>query len=52
MEAREKQAFANAARIAGAPLTVWIRERLRKAAVRELEEAGCPIPFLSNVTLE
>lgn len=46
LEPREKQAFANAARIAAAPLSVWIRERLRLAATRELEAAAKPIPFL------
>jgi hypothetical protein len=46
LEPREKQAFANAAKIAGAPLAVWIRERLRWAATRELEAAAKPIPFL------
>jgi predicted HicB family RNase H-like nuclease len=46
LEPREKQAFANAAKIAGAPLSVWIRERLRWAATRELEAAAKPIPFL------
>jgi hypothetical protein len=46
LEPREKQAFANAAKIAGAPLSVWIRERLRWAATLELEAAAKPIPFL------
>ncbi len=46
MESREKQAFTDAARVAGAPMSVWIRERLRQAAVRELEAASRPIPFL------
>jgi hypothetical protein len=46
LAAREKRAFGDAARIAGIPLTVWIRERLRRAAVRELEEAAHPIAFL------
>lgn len=42
----EKQAFKEAAQIAGIPLSIWIRERLRRAAVRELEEADRPIAFL------
>lgn len=42
----EKQAFKDAAQIAGIPLSIWIRERLRRAAVRELEEADRPIAFL------
>lgn len=43
----EKQAFRDAAEVAGIPLSAWARERLRRAAVRELEEAARPIPFLS-----
>jgi hypothetical protein len=42
----EKLAFKEAAQIAGIPLSIWIRERLRRAAVRELEEADRPIAFL------
>jgi predicted HicB family RNase H-like nuclease len=46
LEPREKLAFASAADAAGVPLSVWIRERLRRAARRELEEAGLKIAFL------
>jgi antitoxin component of RelBE/YafQ-DinJ toxin-antitoxin module len=42
----EKQAFQDAAELAGVALSAWIRERLRKAARHELEEAGLRIPFL------
>ncbi len=41
----EKSGFAAAARLAGAPLTVWIRERLRANAASELEAAGRSVPF-------
>jgi uncharacterized protein (DUF1778 family) len=41
----EKEAFRKAADISGLTLSAWIRERLRKAAVSELEHAGVPIPF-------
>lgn len=44
--ASEKQAFRAAAELAGIPLATWVRERLRRVAVRELEEAGHQIPFL------
>jgi uncharacterized protein (DUF1778 family) len=44
----EKQAFENAAILSGIALSGWVRERLRKAAVRELEQASRPIPFLSE----
>jgi hypothetical protein len=46
LEAREKAGFSEAAEIAGAPLSVWIRERLRQVAVKELEAAGRKVPFL------
>lgn len=46
----EKRGFAAAAMIAGIPLTVWIRERLRRAAIRELEEVGRTIPFLDPLS--
>ena len=36
----EKRAFSQAAAIAGVALSTWVRERLRRAAVRELEEAA------------
>jgi uncharacterized protein (DUF1778 family) len=42
----EKQAFQDAADLAGVALSAWIRERLRKAARAELEEAGQHIAFL------
>ena len=45
METREKAAFTEAAQIAGAPLSVWIRERLRRVAREELREAGRKLPF-------
>ncbi|MGO8954971.1 MAG: plasmid mobilization protein [Rhodomicrobium sp.] len=42
----EKRAFEEVADRAGISLSAWMRERLRRAAIRELEEAGYPIPFL------
>lgn len=45
MEPREKAAFTEAAVIAGVPLSVWIRERLRRVARDELREAGKELPF-------
>jgi hypothetical protein len=46
LDAGEKEAFWDAARIAGIPLSTWVRERLRTAARRELIEVGKPIAFL------
>jgi uncharacterized protein (DUF1778 family) len=45
-EEAEKEAFRMAAEISGLPLSGWIRERLRKVARKELEEAGKPVAFL------
>lgn len=41
----EKAAFERAAGISGLPLAAWMRERLRKAARIELEDAGEQVPF-------
>jgi uncharacterized protein (DUF1778 family) len=43
----EKEAFEEAATIAGVALSSWMRTRLRQASVKELEDASRPIPFLS-----
>jgi len=48
VEAAEKQAFQDAANFAGISLAAWARERLRRAAVRELEHAAIPIAFLQD----
>lgn len=45
----EKQAFQDAADLAGLPLSAWVRERLRKAARTELEGAGHKIAFLQHL---
>jgi hypothetical protein len=44
----EKEAFKDAAQLAGVPLSSWVRERLRQVATRELKAASHPIPFLKN----
>lgn len=46
VQSEEKAAFKEAADIAGLPLSAWVRERLRRITIRELEEAGKPILFL------
>lgn len=48
----EKKAFQDAANFAGLPLAGWVRERLRQAAIRELEGAAIPIAFLADATQE
>lgn len=48
---REKAGFLAAANLAGLPLSSWVRERLRLAAIRDLESAGQKIPFIEPVTM-
>jgi len=45
LNATEKQAFEDAASLAGLGLSAWVRERLRKVAAKELEESGIKNPF-------
>ena len=47
----EKQAFQGAAALAGISLSAWVRERLRTAAIRELEGRGRPVPFVASIPL-
>lgn len=49
LESTEKAAFKDAADLAGVPLSTWVRERLRQVAIRELDKASRPIPFLRQV---
>lgn len=46
MDSSEKQSFEEAASMAGISLSAWTRERLRRAAAKELAEAGRQIPFV------
>lgn len=48
LEVAEKEAFREAADLAGLPLSSWVRERLRRVARKELEEAGRPVAFLAT----
>lgn len=43
--ADEKMAFERAAEISGLPVSAWVRERLRRSARMELEDAGEQVPF-------
>jgi uncharacterized protein (DUF1778 family) len=46
----EKEGFESAASIAGISLSSWMRERLRYAAIRELEGAGRKVPFIPEIS--
>ena len=48
---QEKAGFSEAAELAGIPISSWVRERLRLAAIRELESAGRKIPFVRSYSL-
>jgi hypothetical protein len=48
LDPQEKAAFREAADIAGIPLSTWVRERLRRVAVRELGDAAIPVAFLNR----
>ena len=44
----EKRGFKLAANLSGLSLSSWARERLRSAAIRDLENAGKKVPFLES----
>jgi predicted HicB family RNase H-like nuclease len=46
LEPNEKEAFQDAADLAGVSLSSWVRERLRRMALKELQEAARPVAFL------
>jgi len=46
VEPDEKEAFKDAAKLAGISLSSWMRERLKRVAISELQEAARPIAFL------
>jgi uncharacterized protein (DUF1778 family) len=48
VDSDEKKAFGDAADVAGLSVSSWMRERLRRAAVRELEDVARPIAFLTE----
>jgi uncharacterized protein (DUF1778 family) len=49
LESDEKQTFRDAAKVSGTPLSAWARERLRQAAIKELEEVGHPIELFKKL---
>jgi uncharacterized protein (DUF1778 family) len=48
LEPSEKIAFQTCAEISGMPLSTWVREKLRRAARIELEDADQAVPFLKS----
>jgi hypothetical protein len=47
----EKASFQEAADLAEIPLSAWMRERLRLAVIRELENAGRSVPFIQPLRI-
>lgn len=47
----EKQGFEKAAEIAGIGVSAWARQKLRAAAIKELQEMGEKIVFLTPIPL-
>lgn len=48
----EKHGFSDAANLAGLALSAWARERLRWAAIRELQSANHQVAFLETLASE
>jgi uncharacterized protein (DUF1778 family) len=48
MDAAEKQTFTDAASLDGKDLSEWVRDRLRRLARQELEQAKMPVAFLAK----
>ena len=49
LSASEKDGFQLAADLAGISLSSWVREKLRLAAIRDLESLGRPVPFIESI---
>lgn len=52
LESDEKKGFQMAAELSGMTLSAWVRDRLRRAAIRELEQASRDIPFLRRPEID
>jgi hypothetical protein len=48
----EKETFKAAADLAGMPLSMWVRDRLRTASRKELDSAGRPVAFRDSPNKE
>lgn len=48
----EREGFKRAAEIAGIGLSAWARQRLRSAAIKEMQDVGEQIPFLNKAPLK
>jgi predicted HicB family RNase H-like nuclease len=51
LQPTEKESFSECAALAGISLSAWVRERLRLAAIKELETAGRSASFVKAIPL-
>lgn len=49
---QEKEGFERAAEIAGIGFSAWARQKLRSAAIKDLEDVGEKIPFLTPINIK
>jgi hypothetical protein len=49
LSSQEKETFEKAAGLSGIAVSAWMRDRLRRAARRELQDANQPVPFLKDI---
>ncbi|MFL5741388.1 MAG: hypothetical protein ACJ75B_14285 [Flavisolibacter sp.] len=49
LSAAEKESFKRAAELSGIGFSAWARQKLRSAAIKELEDVGEPIAFLTTI---
>jgi uncharacterized protein (DUF1778 family) len=50
LDVAEKEAFVRAAEVAGMSLSGWVRDRLRRASRKELEDMELPVAFLDRLS--
>jgi uncharacterized protein (DUF1778 family) len=50
LDTAEKEAFRDAAKMAGMSLSGWVRDRLRRIARKELEEMNRPVAFMDRLS--
>jgi len=50
LDVAEKEAFVKAAEAAGMSLSAWVRARLRRASMKELQDMGLPVAFLERLS--
>lgn len=48
LDPEEKESFGEAAELAGMSLSAWVRDRLRRACRKELDEVGRRAAFLAK----